>query len=92
MVVMARAQPASRATARVARTRTRSRSIPSRVLVRATLAVALGARSRDLFSQLSTSYLDVYGMGASTIPTEWGMVTQDVSIHRSIGSRDAPTG
>jgi len=61
MVVIARAQTACRATARVARTRTRSRSMPWRVLVRATLAVALGASSRDLFSQLNPSSLDAYG-------------------------------
>ena len=41
-----------RATARVARTRTRSRSTPWRLLVRATLAVALGASSRDIHSTL----------------------------------------
>src|SRR5450755_4106704 len=67
MVVMACAQTACRATARVARTRTRSRSIPSRVLVRATARVALGARSRDLFSQLNPSSLDAYGMGLASI-------------------------
>src|SRR5450755_4839928 len=38
--------------ARVARTRTRSRSTPWRLLVRATLAVALGASSRDIHSTL----------------------------------------
>jgi len=61
MVVMAHAQTACRATARVARTRTREGMERDRVLVRATLAVALGASSRDISYKLNKSYLDAYG-------------------------------
>jgi len=61
MRVMARAQTACRATARVARTRRRCCSTLSCVLVRATLAVALRASSRTIFFPLNTSSLDAYG-------------------------------
>src|SRR5450755_4054188 len=49
------APTACRATARVARTRTRSCSPLARVLVRATLAVALRASWRTIFFPLNTS-------------------------------------
>jgi hypothetical protein len=61
MGVIARSQTAHRATARVARTRTCEGIERDRVLVRATLAVALRASSRNIFFNLNTSYLDAYG-------------------------------
>src|SRR5450755_3429068 len=70
MVVIARAQTACRATARVARTRTRERGEQDRVLVRATLAVALRASWRTIFFPLNTSSLDAYGMKLATVLAE----------------------
>jgi hypothetical protein len=67
MVGMARAQTACRATARVARTRTRERGEQDRLLVRATLA---RASWRTIFFPLNTSSLDAYGMKLATVLAE----------------------
>src|SRR5450755_707230 len=74
MVGMARAQTACRATARVARTRTRARGEQDPLLVRATLAVALRASWRTIFFPSTLLLLTPMGRGKAGPWPQWEMI------------------